>query len=140
MVSLLKRNSVKNANLVVGHSRLITNGLSDNQPVVRENICVFHNGIIVNDAEIWEQIKPERKLEIDSEVIAAIAEEYLANNVDLGGLAQAVLSVCKGVVACAVLLPERGKALIFSNNGSLYVGELNGSVCFSSERFPLGKL
>ncbi|KMT52516.1 glucosamine 6-phosphate synthetase [Pseudomonas fildesensis] len=140
VVSLLKRNPVRNATLVVGHSRLITNGLSDNQPVVRENICVFHNGIIVNDAEIWGQIKPERKLEIDSEVIAAIAQEYLANNVELDGLAKVVLSLCKGVVACAILLPERGKALIFSNNGSLYVGELNGSVCFSSERFPLAEI
>ena len=37
---------------VLGHSRLITNGLSDNQPVVRGGICVIHNGIIVNDAEI----------------------------------------------------------------------------------------
>lgn len=140
VVSLLKRNPVKNATLVVGHSRLITNGLSDNQPVVRENICVFHNGIIVNDAEIWDQITPERKLEIDSEVIAAITEQYLANNVDLSGLAAAVLSLCKGVVACAILLPERGKALIFSNNGSLYVGESNGNVCFSSERFPLAEI
>src|SRR5688500_13717434 len=35
--------------LVMGHSRLITNGLQDNQPVVREGICVLHNGIIVNE-------------------------------------------------------------------------------------------
>ena len=36
------------SSIVLGHSRLITNGLTDNQPVVRENIAVLHNGIIVN--------------------------------------------------------------------------------------------
>lgn len=40
--------------VVLGHSRLITNGLSDNQPVIRNSICVLHNGIIVNEKEIWD--------------------------------------------------------------------------------------
>jgi glucosamine--fructose-6-phosphate aminotransferase (isomerizing) len=39
---------LNNCKLVLGHSRLITNGLADNQPVVRSNIAVLHNGIIVN--------------------------------------------------------------------------------------------
>ena len=40
-----------NSQVVLGHSRLITNGLGDNQPVVRGNICAIHNGIIVNEVE-----------------------------------------------------------------------------------------
>ena len=42
--------------LVLGHSRLITNGLDDNQPVIRENICAIHNGIIVNEKEVWDKL------------------------------------------------------------------------------------
>lgn len=141
VVKLLKRTPIANATLVVGHSRLITNGLSDNQPVVREGICVFHNGIIVNDAEIWSEIKPKRQLEIDSEVIAAITEQYLQENADdLQGLAGHVLALCKGVVACAIIIPRLSKAIIFSNNGSLYLGRTNNSTCFSSESYPLSQI
>ncbi|WP_455884530.1 hypothetical protein [Pseudomonas spelaei] len=141
VVKLLKRTLVENATLVVGHSRLITNGLADNQPVVRDSVCVFHNGIIVNDAEVWNVIKPKRMLEIDSEVIAAIAEQYLQEHGDeLQGLAAAVLALCKGVVACAIIIPRLGKAVIFSNNGSLYLGQTNKGVCFSSESYPLSQI
>src|SRR5688572_23089748 len=38
--------------IVLGHSRLITNGLSDNQPGVRDDVFVIHNGIVVNDEEV----------------------------------------------------------------------------------------
>lgn len=126
---------------VLGHSRLITNGLADNQPVVRGDICVIHNGIIVNDAEVWNHIKPARALEIDSEVIAAIAEQHLEESGDdLEGLSKKVLELCVGVIACAIVIPRLGKALIFSNNGSLYVGNAQEGVCFSSEMFPLTQI
>ena len=39
--------------LIVGHSRLVTNGMTDNQPVVLNDSIVFHNGIIVNTDELW---------------------------------------------------------------------------------------
>lgn len=126
---------------VFGHSRLITNGLSDNQPVVRGGICVIHNGIIVNDADVWSHIKPTRALEIDSEVIAAITEQHLEETGDnLDGLADRVLALCEGVVACAIVIPRLGKALLFSNNGSLYLGTDQEQFCFSSEMFPLNQI
>lgn len=126
---------------VFGHSRLITNGLSDNQPVVRDGICVIHNGIIVNDAEVWNHIKPTRTLEIDSEVIAAITQQHLdESGDDLEGLAKKVLELCVGVIACAIVVPRLGKALLFSNNGSLYLGTAQEGVCFSSEMFPLSQI
>lgn len=58
---------------VMGHSRLVTNGLSDNQPVYRNSVCVIHNGIVVNHESLWKSIGMERKQEIDTEIIAAIA-------------------------------------------------------------------
>lgn len=137
VVRLLKQVSARSFDAVFGHSRLITNGLADNQPVVRDDICVFHNGIIVNDADIWKQIGPVRRLQIDSEVIAAIAEEHLAQGQSVEALPARVLALCKGVVACALILPRLGKLVLFSNNGSLYAGRNEKAFFFSSENYPL---
>lgn len=128
------------SSVVMGHSRLITNGLSDNQPVVRNGVAVLHNGIIVNYDELWRQIGKERKLQIDTEIIAAIAEWHLEQGGTPETLASKVIEMCKGVVACALVLPKLGKLLLFSNNGSLYIGEKNGSTIFSSESYPLTEL
>ena len=76
---LLSKAKPYNSPVVLGHSRLITNGLADNQPVLRDGIFVLHNGIIVNDDEIWKNLSVERKHKIDSEVIAGIALEHIKN-------------------------------------------------------------
>lgn len=137
---LIKRVNTSSSPLVMGHSRLITNGLGDNQPVVRNDIIVIHNGIIVNDQDIWQATGLERKLEIDSEVIAALAEMHISNGGDVNELPDLVLKQCKGVVACAIILPKHGKAVVFSNNGSLYVGTRNADKFFSSESYPLSQI
>ena len=126
--------------LVLGHSRLITNGLEDNQPVVRDNICAIHNGIIVNEKEVWDKLTVERKYRIDSEAIVAIAEEHLKVNGEISEVPNKVLSLTRGVVACAMLLPKHGKLILFSNNGSLYVGYEDNDIYFASERFALDQI
>jgi len=127
-------------NVVMGHSRLITNGLDDNQPVVRDGICVLHNGIIVNHESIWKTIGKVPELQIDTEVIPAIASAHLEQGGKVEEIPSRVLDLCVGVVACALALPPLGKLCLFSNNGSLYVGKKSGAVYFSSEEFPLTKL
>jgi len=134
---LLSKVKPYNTSVVLGHSRLITNGLGDNQPVIRGEIAVIHNGIIVNDADIWNEIGMEPHLQIDSEVIVAITEKHLAENKELKDLPERVLSLCRGLVTCAVIIPSLGKMVLFSNNGSLYVGDHLGDIYFSSERYPL---
>lgn len=74
---LLKEVRPQASHLVLGHSRLITNGLGDNQPVVRNGIVVLHNGIVVNDEALWAEIGKERTLQIDTEIIAGIAAAHL---------------------------------------------------------------
>ena len=123
--------------VAMGHSRLVTNGLSDNQPVVRDGICVLHNGIIVNEDEIWSALNRTRQLQVDTEVIAAIAAEHLENGGSVSELSSTILSRCKGVVACALAIPALGKLCLFSNNGSLYIGEKDEGLLFSSESYPL---
>ncbi len=137
---LLSEVPTTDAAIVMGHSRLITNGLADNQPVVRDGLAVLHNGIVVNDEAIWPSLGRSRQLQIDTEVIAALAADHLARGRPVETIAQAVLQACRGVVACALLLPKLGKLCLFSNNGSLYVGKKQGSVCFASERFALSQI
>jgi len=140
ITQLLRQISTVKSNIVIGHSRLITNGLSDNQPVVRGDVVVLHNGIVVNHESVWKSLKLQRNLEIDTEVIAAIAIEHLQDGGDVSTLPMRVLDLCEGVVACALLLPKFGKLCLFSNNGSLYIGKKGEEVIFASESFPLTEL
>jgi glucosamine--fructose-6-phosphate aminotransferase (isomerizing) len=137
---LLERADLGAPSFVMGHSRLITNGLGDNQPVFRDGVCVIHNGIVVNDDEIWLKIDKERQQSVDSEVIAAIAAEVLEQGGSVEDIAGRVLSMCEGVVAAAVAIPSLGKLCLFSNNGSLYLGVDGDDTYFASEAFPLHQL
>ncbi len=123
--------------IVLGHSRLITNGLSDNQPVVREDVFVLHNGIIVNDEEIWKTLSIVRNYQIDSEILAALTLEHLKNGFDLNKLAEVIMKTCTGVVSCAILIQNLGKIILISNNGSLYTGLKEGAMYFASENYAL---
>lgn len=140
ITSLLKAVRPSATGLIMGHSRLITNGLSDNQPVFRDSVCVIHNGIVVNHELLWSSLGRTRYQEIDTEVIAAIASEHLDKGGSVDDIGLRVLELCLGVVACALALPKLGKLCLFSNNGSLYHGVKNGSDYFASERFPLTQL
>lgn len=127
-------------NLFFGHSRLVTNGTADNQPVVREQIVVLHNGIVVNEDAVWKNIGKSPDLAIDTEVIPAIIASHLAEGGTIETAAARVLELTEGIVACAALVPHLGKLLLFSNNGSLYVGEKAKGLIFSSERYPLEQI
>lgn len=137
---LLKEVRTQASHLVLGHSRLITNGLGDNQPVVRDGVAVLHNGIVVNDDALWEEIGKERTLQIDTEIIAGIAAAHLETGGVLEQLPARILSLCRGVVACALILPRLGKLCLFSNNGSLYVGCKGDATFFASESYPLKQI
>lgn len=140
IVRLLKEVKPYYSNILFGHSRLITNGLSDNQPVICKEVCVLHNGIIVNYDDLWPQISEKRELEIDTEIIAAIANDCLTKGWDIEKIPEQILSLCKGVVAFAMMIPSLGKLCLFSNNGSLYLGDLDGAKVFASEEYPLTRV
>jgi len=136
---LIKKVKPYESKIVLGHSRLITNGLSDNQPVVRDNIFVIHNGIITNEDEVWDKIKVKREFKIDSELIVAVASECINNGLDISEIPNRVLSLCEGIIACALVIPGESKIILFSNNGSLYVGKIKDDVYFASENYALVK-
>jgi glutamine---fructose-6-phosphate transaminase (isomerizing) len=140
ITTLLKHVHIPTTGFVMGHSRLITNGLADNQPIYRDGVCVIHNGIVLNHDTLWTALSKRRHQEIDTEVIAAIAADHLEQGGSVDGIAARVLGLCEGVVACAIALPKLGKLCLFSNNGSLYHGTKNGVHYFASEGYPLTQL
>ncbi|AIW12745.1 glucosamine 6-phosphate synthetase [Vibrio tubiashii] len=137
---LKRKAALDETNVIFGHSRLITNGLEDNQPVVKKNIMAIHNGIIVNDDSIWSELSSKRERKIDSEVILGIVEDELKNGTSIDDLSAKVLTLCQGVISCALFIPEVGKVVLFSNNGSLYIGEKSGAKYFASESYALNLL
>ena len=124
LTTLRRTFPIGTSRLVFGHSRLVTNGTKDNQPVVRDGIVVVHNGIVVNHAEIWPILGAEPHLDVDTEVIAAIIASHLSQGGDLSKAADKVFELCDGVISCLCLIPAQGKLLAFSNNGSLFKGAL----------------
>jgi len=136
---LSKQRSLK-TNMVMGHSRLITNGFSDNQPVVRDGLVLIHNGIVVNEESVWQDLNLPRLFGIDSEAIIGVALQYLSVGGSVEGLSKEILRVCKGTISVALALPKLGKLCFFSNNGSLYLGKQDKADYFASERYPLEML
>ena len=92
---------------------------------------------VVNDSEIWNELQIQKKFEIDSEVIIGLALEFLSTSQDLSLLSDYILKRCKGSVSAVIAFPELGKLLLFSNNGSLFLGSKESTHYFSSERYPL---
>ena len=139
-INWLLRRMPSPGNLFFGHSRLVTNGTGDNQPVLREQVIVLHNGIIVNEEAIWTELGKTPELTVDTEAIPAIIASHLADGGSIETAADRVLALVEGVAACAALVPGLGKLLLFSNNGSLYVATKSGGTVFSSERYPLEQI
>ena len=67
--------------VVFGHTRMATHGSAessdDNQPVIKDQQIILHNGIIINCEEIFaENSSLERKYEVDTEAFMALISEY----------------------------------------------------------------
>ena len=137
---LLNNQKYFDTDIMMGHSRLITNGLNDNQPVIRDDVIAIHNGIVVNTDKVWNDLDIPRTLQIDTEAINGVVVSHLNKNGKISDIASEVLSRCKGTISCVLLLAKKGKIIFFSNNGSLYIGENDNDIYFSSESYALKKI
>lgn len=128
------------SNLVVGHSRLITSGLQENQPIVDSGVLVFHNGIITNTEDLWRELGRKPRTSIDTEIIPAIISSRLRDGESLAEACRNLLSRVTGVANVVALVPAIGELAIFSNNGSLFIGAVGEAQILHSERYPLEQL
>lgn len=136
-----KLNMLKSSAAVFGHSRLITDGFLDNQPVVTDDIFVIHNGIITNSEAIWQENPNwERSLTIDSEVLNALTKAYLTEKKDLDTLAEYIFDHTEGAISALIGMPRLGKVALISNTGSLFYAFKGEGYIVASERYPLAKM
>ena len=129
--------------LAMGHTRLVTNGSQmenqNNQPVILDNQFLLHNGIVVNHEKLWsDHPQLHRSFEIDSEIILALIQANLDQGIDVA--VKEANAKLQGTYSYACLLPNYGKLILSSNNGSLFVFKNNHVIAFASERIFLERL
>jgi glucosamine--fructose-6-phosphate aminotransferase (isomerizing) len=129
-----------------GHARLVTNGTQlnevNNQPVLKDDMLIIHNGIIVNVDELWAQ-NPDLKREysIDTEIIPALIRKELKNTTDLVAAYNKAFDSLIGTYSVAIMFHDLDQFVLATNNGSLYYITDNANfITFASEGYFLEKL
>ena len=129
-----------------GHARLVTNGSQlnevNNQPVLKDNIIIIHNGIIVNVDELWQQ-HPDLKREyyIDTEIIAALIRKQLNYSEDLIEACNKAFEMLSGTWSVAIMFQDLNQFVLATNNGSLYyITDDKSFITFASEKYFLKRL
>ncbi len=132
---------------IIGHSRLVTNGAQqiseNNQPVIKNGLVGIHNGIIVNDDELWKKFPSlERKYEVDTEIMLSLIRHFYNDQELLINAVQHSFKLIKGTASVALLFNDIDNLLLATNNGSLYVcTNTDGNIfIFASELYILKRL
>ena len=141
------KNSTVDQFVGIGHSRLVTNGYEqfdrNNQPVVKNGMVVIHNGIIVNQNELWNLYGMINKIsELDSELIPTIISCALNADIDFGEAIGKMFREIYGMTNIALISDKYNNLILATNNGSIYfINDLeNGFFVFASERYILKQL
>jgi hypothetical protein len=85
---------------MTGHTRLVTNGFQsnedNNQPVIANGTVGIHNGIIVNDGELWSRFPSlHKKSDVDTEVLVNILRKHFDDKGDIAwATQQAYREIC----------------------------------------------
>ena len=132
---------------ILGHSRLVTNGSQEhhnnNQPIITSGTVGIHNGIIVNDSDLWKQF-PEitRAHEVDTEVLLSLIRHFISQGETVVRATQDAFALIQGAASIAVLFEDLNYLLLATNNGSLYTStnQTQDAFLFASESFILQKL
>lgn len=135
------KNLISNDNeirAVVAHARMETNGSfaenKNNQPVVKDNLITVHNGIIVNDEELWKQNTIlKRKYEVDTEVFNSLVNYHTEKEDNLSLGIKKALKLLEGSYSFATLFENFNYLLLATNTGSLYYIKGKDFFVFASE-------
>lgn len=149
-VRYLDNNIINSCNdniYVMGHSRLVTNGTqykpNNNQPVAKGNMALVHNGIIVNEKDLWNEMpESNREFEVDSEAILETFRHKYHELSDVRCASNETYHRLKGMASTILMMQEGHHMIAASNNGSLYECHSNDGKLriFASERLMLEKL
>jgi asparagine synthetase B (glutamine-hydrolysing) len=132
---------------VIGHSRLVTNGQSElnsnNQPVVKDGAVGIHNGIIVNDSDLWAAFPAlKRKYNVDTEIFLSLLQMSRNGAGSILNAVKKTFDYIKGSASVAILFDDVNLVPLATNVGSLYVCPSKDEklLVFASERYILIQL
>jgi glutamine---fructose-6-phosphate transaminase (isomerizing) len=127
--------------VVVGHTRMATNGTAqeefNNQPVIKDGHLILHNGIIVNDEDLWRSnLTLQREYQTDTEIFGALLGAGADRGQTLAEAMQAAFLQIKGGNTIAALRLDQDQIVIGTSNGSMYFWKSldKKTVVFASER------
>ncbi len=133
--------------VVLGHSRLQTNGLSEintnNQPVVKDGAVGIHNGIIVNDAKLWKTFPTlTKKYDVDTEVFLSLVQMFRAQGKSVVEAVRSVFENIEGSASVAVQFDDTNTLVLATNTGSLYLSSSQNEkiLVFASEKYILEQI
>ena len=129
---------------IIGHCRLVTGGtetvLGNNQPIIANHSVGVHNGIVTNDAALWER-HPEinRELDSDSEIIFRLIDHHCGEASDVPAAVARMFGEIEGAASIAFFRDDADTMTLATNTGSLYHAYLGdaGVFAFTSERHTL---
>ena len=130
--------------LILGHSRLQTNGQSEintnNRPVVKDGAVGIHNGIIVNDGKLWQSFSDlKKKYDVDTEVFLSLLQMFRNQGKSVIEAVRLVFEHIEGSASVAVQFDDVNNLVLASNTGSLYMAlsRSNKILVFASEKYIL---
>ena len=142
--NLKKQQQINEGLTFIGHTRLVTNGSDEihynNQPVISNDTVAIHNGIIVNDENIWKNY-PElkREYQIDTEILLKLISYYYSTNHSIINSVSKAYKQIKGTASVAFAFKDFDYLILATNNGSLYYffDEKMKYLIFASESYIL---
>lgn len=132
---------------MIGHCRMVTNGSQtfhdNNQPLYKDGLTAVHNGIVVNDAQLWaDNPDLERCWEVDTEAALALLSRALKNAGRWPRALGETYGQIYGMASLAIIPDDQDCLVLATNNGSLYYlwDQARQAVLFASERYFLNQL
>jgi hypothetical protein len=130
--------------VVIGHTRMVTNGgagtHNNNQPVIKDALACIHNGIITNDQHVWKTHPGYRRdYEVDTEALLALVHGALDAGQPLVAALTEAFREIRGANSVALASTYDDALLLATSNGSLFFagGDAGQALVFASERYIL---
>ncbi len=133
----IKSYDLEKYNMGIAHTRWATHGIANEvnaHPHKVGKITLVHNGIIENYKELKEELISEGiifKSETDTEVIAALLNKYLSNNIIES--INKVMSLVKGSYALGIMIDGIDKIYTVKKDSPLVIGVGKEEIFFASD-------
>jgi glucosamine--fructose-6-phosphate aminotransferase (isomerizing) len=128
----------------IGHTRWATHGKPNEvnaHPHATSRVAVVHNGIIENFAELRQGLEARGAVfttETDTEVVAHLVHDHMANGADPAAAVMAALPRLRGAFALAFLFAGEDDLVIGARRGSpLAIGHGDGEMYLGSDAIAL---